>query len=383
MRIRSAIAFLLPAVRAWYDCPFPKCETCLPVGVHDAPGIGFAIEFSYGTAAAHFYNGTVVNIAKVPSTPEHAKLIVRLSSLPHPPQETVLGRWRRSINKILGRPATPEVDTLATMFAALRDATSTALAIPIDRVVVTHPVLPGLTVADIADALDYAGLRPWLGAGPAEPPAHAGLYPSKLIEGNAVYATHGFGLCGDFKDLFECGEEEENMPLHTILLAGLTRRDLRAEVVRLRAPFNADQRLLARFVDLGAGTDAMERYVSSDAFWGHVQKQLEASVRQSPAPLTKVMLTGENATHPSFLATLKDALARCGYHAGEGGIQLEVDEQVGDPTFASARGAAQYARWRQEAPISCREQHSCEEEQQKIRRDDNPQESKSGRVELK
>ncbi|KAI2616701.1 hypothetical protein GGS26DRAFT_443826 [Hypomontagnella submonticulosa] len=383
MRIQPAIAFLLPIVRAWYDCPFPTCEKCLSIGAHDAPGIGFGIEFSYGTAAAHFYNGTVVNIAKVPPTLEYAELMARLSSLPHPPLETTLDRWRRSINKLLGRPATPDVDTLASMLAALRDATSTALASPIDRVVVTHPILPGLAVADLADALEHAGLRPWLGAGPAEPPAYAGLYPSKLTEGSAVFAAHGFGLCNDFGDLFECGEEEERMAVHTVLLAGLTRRDLRAEVVKLRAPFNLDQRILVSFVDVEAGLDQMERYATPDAFWAHTQKQLEAGVRQSSSPLTKVMLTGENATHPDFLAVLKDALARGGYSAGEGAIRLEVDERVGDPTFASARGAAQYARWRQEAPIGCKERRSCEEGREKARRSDNSQESKPERLELR
>ncbi|ODM17951.1 hypothetical protein SI65_06739 [Aspergillus cristatus] len=43
-----------------------------------------------------------------------------------------------------------------------------------------------------------------------------------------------------------------------------------------------------------------------------------------------------------------------------------------DPTFAAARGAALYGRWRQEAPLGCVERDECEEERQREREGKSP-----------
>ncbi|KAI1378073.1 hypothetical protein F4677DRAFT_414369 [Hypoxylon crocopeplum] len=315
--------------------------------------------------------------------------MARLAHLPRPPSESLLDQWRRSINKRFGRPATPNVAVLASMLVALRDASTTALGTPNDRVAVTYPtVLTKLTDVDVTDALDYANLRPWLGAEPAEPHNDAGMNPSRLSEACTVAASHGLGLCSNFKDLFECWEEEQRMPTHTVLLAGLTRRDLRAEVVQLRAPFHWYQTTVAQFVDLEAGTDAMDRFPSPTYFWRHVRKQVQSWVGGLPTRLTQVMLVGENATEPGFLAVLKDALLDYGHSPGgiEGQILLQDNQgnqETMDPVFASARGSAQYARWRQEAPIGCKERKVCEEKRERSRREGLLQKLNSERVDLR
>lgn len=312
--------------------------------------------------------------------------MARLVDSPKPPPPTYWERWRRSVNKKLGRPATPDVGTLAGMLMALRDAVSLALARPLASVAVSHPPVSGLAAYDLADALEHAGLRPWLTSEPAE----AGLYPARLTEAHAVFAAYGQGLCNNYKDLFECWEEEERMVHHTALLVGFTRGDLRAEVVALRAPFEWDQGVVDMFVDLGAGLDGMGNFESAVAFWAHVRDQLTAVARR--ARLTRVMLVGENVTDSRFIDVLKDALGGSGYAVGGGMIQdeahiLAVPDRDGvvDPTFASARGAAQYARWRQEAPFGCRERRECEEEREKERaqKEHGSQQTGAARAELK
>ncbi|KXX75399.1 hypothetical protein MMYC01_208133 [Madurella mycetomatis] len=294
--------------------------------------------------------------------------MARLVNSPKPPPLTYWEKWRRSMNKKLGRPATPDVGTLAGMLMILRDTVSRALASPLDSIAVSHPPISGLAAYDLSDALEHAGLQSWLTSEPAE----AGLYPARLTEAHAVFAAYGQGLCNNYKDLFECWEEEERMVHHTVLLVGFTRRDLRAEVVSLRAPFEWDQGVVEMFVDLGAGLDGMGNFESAVAFWAHVRDRLTAIARR--ARLTRVMFVGENVTDPMFIDVLKDALARSGYTVGGGVIQDEAhilvvpasDDMV-DPQFASARGAAQYARWRQEAPFGCRERRECEEERERER----------------
>ncbi|GAB1316056.1 hypothetical protein MFIFM68171_06266 [Madurella fahalii] len=294
--------------------------------------------------------------------------MARLVDSPKPPPPTSWEKWRRSLNKKLGRPATPDVGILAGMFMALRDAVSLALASPLDSVAVAHPPIPGLAAYDVADALEYAGLRSWL----TSETAGAGLYPARLTEAHAVFAAEGQGLCNNYKDLFECWDEQERMVHHTVLLVGFTRVDLRAEVAPLRAPFHWDQSVLEMFVDLGAGLDGMDDFESEVAFWARVHDRLTAVARRTR--LTRVMLVGENVTDPKFLSVLKDALAGSRYAVGSGEIQgeervLVVPERdrMVDPMFASARGAAQYARWRQEAPFGCREQRRCDEDRERER----------------
>lgn len=165
----------------------------------------------------------MVNLAHVATTPDYVALMARLANSSESPRHPgYWENWRRSINKRLGRPATPDVGILAEMFIALRDAVASAHgpgAAPVDKVAVSHPPIKGLAAHDLLDALEYAGLGSWL--------AHhenrqAGTYPERLTEAHAVFAAHGLGLCNDYKNLFECWEEEEQMQLHTVLLAGLT-----------------------------------------------------------------------------------------------------------------------------------------------------------------
>ncbi|OQE10533.1 hypothetical protein PENVUL_c004G08521 [Penicillium vulpinum] len=110
-------------IDAFYDCPRSSCETCLSAQIHDAPGIGFDLTPSYGTASVHYYNGTVVEVAHIQGNPEYLKLMMRLAGEPRSwldgPEkylyDTILslfslsdttswGAWWRWLNKKLGRP---------------------------------------------------------------------------------------------------------------------------------------------------------------------------------------------------------------------------------------------------------------------------------------
>lgn len=51
-------------------------------------------------------------------------------------------------------------------------------------------------------------------------------------------------------------------------------------------------------------------------------------------------------------------------------VLMKFDSEIAEPTdplFAAARGAALYARWRQEAPYDCEEEEKCEEQRQRER----------------
>ncbi|SPJ74978.1 uncharacterized protein FTOL_04709 [Fusarium torulosum] len=381
MRLRF-FAFLVIGVIAFDDSyepfpePYPTCADCLPASVHDAPGIGFSLSISSGTIAAHFYNGTVRNIAVIAATSDYAALMARLAISPPPPPLSRWEKWRRSLNKKIGRPATPNVGVIASMLISLRDAASTAVDTP-DRVAVSHPRIQGLAEYDLWDAIEFAHLRPWVAADLPRPkldfplPA-AGAYPDQLTEAHAVFAAHGKGLCEHFKHYWNCQEEEYKVPLETTLVVGFTPTDLRGEIIRTRSSFTSFQPRKGdrTFVDLGMGLDS--RGTLDSELWPRITNRLQDFTKALPGGLRldEILLTGENATHPAFLDALNDALVGNGYVLGDNknidaGTQLlpvkRRDELI-DPAFASARGAAQYARWRQEAPIGCQEQARCEKE---------------------
>ncbi|KAF5633416.1 chitinase [Fusarium sp. NRRL 52700] len=349
MRLLALLFSLIGSAKANSDYfePFPTCAECLPATVHDAPGIGFSLSLTSGTAAVHFYNGTVKNIASIPANPEYAALMKRLANSPAPPP---LSRWeklRRSFNKKVGRPATPDVGIIATMLVSLRD-----------------------------DALEYAHIRPWVASGLPRPkvvlplPA-AGAYPSQLLESYAVFAGHGKGLCKHYKNFWQCAEEQDNVPLETTLVVGITPADLRGEIIRTESAFTDFQpkRGDRSFIDLELGLTTLE---DKTDFWVRVTERLQSFCGTAPEGfrLGTILLTGENATHPAFLQALRSALVGNAYlqREGDGVGETPIFHDRGaviDPVFAAARGAAQYARWRQEAPIGCEEQDRCEEERRR------------------
>lgn len=308
-----------------------------------------------------------MDIGVVDAPPDYTALISRLAiSPPAPPLSTWI-KLRRIINKKFGQPATRDVGILAEMLASLRDAASTMLSTSLDRVAISHPPISGLARYDLYDALDHVGLKPWLAEDSILPRPElnrqglpgGGLYPEQLTELHAVYAAHGYGLCEHYTDLFMCWEEENKMSRETVMVAGLTTGDLRAELVTLQTPFYAFQpeRHDNHFVDLTAGLDTADRFESDKEYWAHVRNQLGSHIYKSQTRLSMVLLTGENATHPDFLYALREAMVDNGYHRP--GLLLQTEGRVINPTYASARGAAHYAWWRQEAPVGCQEPEKC------------------------
>lgn len=90
---------------------------------------------------------------------------------------------------------------------------------------------------------------------------------------------------------------------------------------------------------------------SESDLWVHLRRGPLVLLRESPGPITHVLLAGESATDPRFLAILRDTLADIWLTCSIGPQLTTSDsrdlinlETIVDPTFAAARGAALYAR---------------------------------------
>ena len=158
-------------------------------------------------SAVHRVDGSKENVAKVSASQAYIGLMRRLSNA-RKPKPSKIQDYIRWINKKLGRAATSDVATLADLISDLKEATELTLAVPIDKVVFATPCFPALTKQGISDAAEHAGITSWLS------PSFA--YPNRIGESNAIFAAYGNGICQDYKDLYECWDEEEHMERHRV-----------------------------------------------------------------------------------------------------------------------------------------------------------------------
>ncbi len=150
------------------------------------------------TSAAHFANGTVVNLAKVQAGPEYTALMQRIVGAPAtPPWYSPFSRIGRSsslwrlIRRVLGLPPTDQSAVLATLVAALKAESEAALGSAIAIVSVTAPWVAAweddIPVDSVVnDALAATGLAPW---------TQEATWPIYLGEVNAVLAANGRQHC--------------------------------------------------------------------------------------------------------------------------------------------------------------------------------------------
>lgn len=135
----------------------------------------------------------------VPAQSEYTDLFLRLAQLASRPKPWPWSRHLRRLNKKLGRPATKDVGVLSTLIDSLAKTTANVLNQTLNRIVVTAPDLPALTMDDINDAIEHAGLRSWL--------IYPMPSPEQLYTANAAFAGMGHGLCGAWWDIGACQDE--------------------------------------------------------------------------------------------------------------------------------------------------------------------------------
>lgn len=321
----------------------------------------------------HYYNGTVVEVAKIRGNPEYLELMAHLATSKLLLQPTlnsmheilsclveylfpsVSSPWRdwwRWLNLKIGRRIKADgVEIISDLLQELKIATEKAISQPLDRVAVTEPGFQALSSATVNAALRVLGLRTWV---------HDSIYyPSRLVEGDAMYAANGYGLCINYLDRFECADEFANSPTPTVFVVSYNHNLLYTSIMDLATSeaFPYVSSLKAQLVDYELGLDdLLENDQDQAVFRDRLRSQLQVLPRESEYTITHILLAGESVTHPRFLASLRDSMSELSLGPVTAKIQLAID-----PTFAAARGAALYARRRQEVQSDCYEKVECEE----------------------
>ncbi|KAJ5462799.1 hypothetical protein N7475_007743 [Penicillium sp. IBT 31633x] len=362
--------FVSIAIGYEWDCLREWCDTCLPAKVHDAPGVGFDLTPSYGTAVVHYYNGTVVEVAKVPGNLEYLDLMARLATTSKPSPDPNLSDmskfsiqlleylipdvsspwrdWWHWLNTKLGRPVKPDdVEIIGDLLRQLTASTEKEISQPLDRVAVTSPGFQSLNTPTINAALRMLNLRTWVG--------DALFYANRLAEGDAVYAANGYGLCTNYLDRGLCSYEFAETPDPIVFLVSYNRNLLYTSIVEgdTSEAFRRLALVQAQLVDYDVGLDRLLEK-DEDALWDRLRSQLQILPREFKYPITHLLLAGESVTNPRFLGILRESMAEVSPNLAN--IKVAID-----PTFAAARGAAIYARRRQEVQRECSERSECEE----------------------
>lgn len=338
------------------------------------------------TAAVRLHNGIYQTIARIDGTPSYISLLHRLATGPQKRiPDDISSRWgklrylksrtQRVLNKSLGRPADPETTVLADMMSRLTIETEAVLgdAQKVTAAVLSSPDRIRLTNEEITDVFDYLGLRILM----AEPDALDSLYAT-----SSAYAGFGRGLCEKYADAYACAREESHFPTQRLLHLDFSPHSLSGTIQSLRSvkDGSVDQAFIDPSLRLG-NLDELDckpelKPEQESAYWTAVTNHIRSLVQTFKPQITQLILTGSSASDSQFKARVMDALRdlvaedtlKVLDEKGEDGSDGE--DESPDFIFATAKGAAEFAKRRQEGPVRCVEGQKCKRVREGLEREE-------------
>jgi hypothetical protein len=193
---------------------------------------------------------------------------------------------------------------------------------------------------------------------------------------SAALVGYGQGLCRDYLDAYECEMEEWYMQDENTLFLDFNAASLSGSI---RAGRNVQDLFLSHgnFIDatLGYGnrplTSKITDHDCSDAagFWqvvsARIRKLVVTGQRGSLPRISQLVLTGTFASNYCFHTAIRSALqdvvddSTLAVLDGESSSRTSEREWKTLFEFATARGAAEMAKRRQEGPTFCRQTDAC------------------------
>lgn len=314
------------------------------------------------TAAVRWHNGTLEPITQVEGSEPYLQLMKQLSSaIPRPrvtddiPTTTgkiryILNHFGRFINKLLHRPANRQTRILAEMLVELKESVESAI-IPfrsITHAVVTSPDGIYLAEWELNDVLDYLHIKNLMET------------PDDLYSVSAAFAGTGNGLCKRYTDIYTCEAEEEfDFPAQFVLNVDFSDQALRMTIKTMKTykvgggPTVIDTKLA--YIE-GLSDDAKE------TLFQKIREKMKEFVQNEGRKITIILLTGTRVSDRRFKETLRDALGGLVTTEALTGIDESlVQDNSNDmyEIFATAKGAAEVAKRRLEAPVRCRWRKDC------------------------
>jgi hypothetical protein len=231
------------------------------------------------------------------------------------------------LNKLLGRPATPEVGILAAMIQDVKIALTNKLQMDIKAVNPVFPMLAGLETEDMRDALAYVDLD-WPTWGTS----------SMYHETNAVYVASGAGLCNHWESPRDCYFEEMDMPYERSLFLSFDNSSFGAVVQMMQsARWQMTPDAYTVEPNLGWWNLPMDD-IPRAKFWTRLREVIVETAQQRDGDLNKVFLFGNHGFEPEFIEIVEQAVQEI-----YGGSRIQMTLSLGDRETMAARGAAEWA----------------------------------------
>lgn len=274
-------------------------------------------------------------------------------------------RAQRRANKLAGRPATPETGILASMVSDLVDSTQSTQGgkYVVVAAALSSPDLARFTSEEIGDILDYLRIRDLTSKPQSSSPLHAT---------SAAYGAYGKGLCHTYTDSCVCEREEWMLPRQCVLHVDLNSNALSGTIKGMQTVYGGA--VYSSFVKPLLGYNhryelsAMLNRPHGDTglYWSAVKNQIRRLLRDfhrnNTSEVTELLLTGRYAADENLKNALKALLLELS--GPDGVLAIPSNYIMGSKdeaeakaffTFATARGAAEIAKRRQE----CVQEDQC------------------------
>lgn len=240
--------------------------------------------------------------------------------------------------------------------ATLRDGRKVTAA------VLSSPDRIRLTDEEITDVFDYVQIRNLM----AKPDTLDNLYAT-----SSAYAGFGIGLCKQYTHPYACEREESHFPTQRLLHLDFAPDSLSGTIKSLKSV--RDGSMEEAFIDPALGLGKLNRLNQKSnlelgeerAYWTAVTNRIRTLVQSFKPQITQLILTGSSALDPQFKTAVKDALRDLVAESTlrmldrEGKDGKEGKGKTLDLVFATAKGAAEFAKRRQEGPVRCVEGEEC------------------------
>ena len=216
--------------------------------------------------------------------------------------------------------------------------------------VLSSPDLVSLSGDEITDAFDYLSITNLM----AKPDTLEDLYAS-----SAAYAGLGMGLCDHYTDPYICEQEDNQIyPSTRLLHLDFSPESLCVTVRWIKSAKEGKVDKSIVDYDLGLGRS----YILKNLYWDAVRSRIRKVVQSFGVRITQVILTGSSASDQRFKAVVREALKD--WTTIGAFDMMEQQGLDGEPSmllYATARGAAEFAKRRLEGPVRCKETERCKE----------------------
>ncbi|KAJ6783598.1 hypothetical protein PWT90_10949 [Aphanocladium album] len=323
-------------------------------GIDPRPALGFHLGQSYGTAAAHFSNGTILSIAKIESWPAYRDFLqhklLRQTGIRFDPWRPQTW-WKSFVVPPKAYVQFGGAAVLAKMLRALRIASEEVLGAPLPETVgIGVPYVLAWREEESSD-IYWSAVRRARESAELPNVIFENMEPSYIAEANAILAANGQQLCQNRYCFGPMLSHQRSYTHETIYLITLTDQSLYTSFQAATCFFHSPINACLGTINFELGLLREASTSDKQIFWHKFEDYLVARWVEHARNgddyhhSYTLVLAGEGAPNPNLQRVVDSAIERLKSGIPGTGppanFTLLISEE---PTFAGARGVAFWRR---------------------------------------